>query len=230
MASRRASSGGHDPAHASSSSAAAPATKPPIAPLISVAPSIFTPMPEGMFDFLAGPNPTAVDESLRDRVARLRHILATLDYQRAGVRDNMLYMFDREKERLIQWGEGLEAARAAAAIPEDPSLPNAEVDELIAAMEAPADARVNYSLGREQVGEMAWGIRQRRAQQPQRGLTARETVMEDIFRVVESSLGELVGYDGHIMNIRRMYAERLVKEEALISEAGLRPEERVLGR
>lgn len=184
-------------------------------------------MPEGMFDFLAGPNPTAVDESLRDRVARLRHILATLDYQRAGVRDNMLYMFDREKERLIQWAEAFEAA---AAVPEDPSLPNAEVDELIAAMEAPADARVNYSLGREEVGQMVWGVRQRQAQQGQRGLTARETAMEDIFRVVESSLGELVGYDGHIMNIRRMYAERLVKEEALISEAGLRPEERVLGR
>lgn len=225
MASRRASSSGHDPTNGSS--AAAPVNKTPIPPLISVAPSIFTPMPEGMFDFLAGPNPTAVNESLRDRVARLRHILATLDYQRAGVRDNMLYMFDREKERLIQWAEAFEAA---AAVPEDPSLPNAEVDELIAAMEAPADARVNYSLGREEVGQMVWGVRQRQAQQGQRGLTARETAMEDIFRVVESSLGELVGYDGHIMNIRRMYAERLVKEEALISEAGLRPEERVLGR
>lgn len=222
MASRRASSGGHDPTNASSSSAAAP-VKPPIPPLISVAPSIFTPMPEGMFDFLGGPNPSAADESLRDRVARLRHILATLDYQRAGVRDNMLYMFDREKDRLIQEAE----AREATAVPEDPSLPNVEVDELVAAMEAPADPRANYSLGREEVGEMAWGVRQR---QQQRGLTAREAAMENIFRVVESSLGELVGYDGHIMNIRRMYAERLVKEEALISEAGLRPEERVLGR
>lgn len=180
-------------------------------------------MPEGMFDFLGGPNPSAADESLRDRVARLRHILATLDYQRAGVRDNMLYMFDREKDRLIQEAE----AREAAAVPEDPSLPNVEVDELVAAMEAPADPRANYSLGREEVGEMACGVRQR---QQQRGLTAREAAMENIFRVVESSLGELVGYDGHIMNIRRMYAERLVKEEALISEAGLRPEERVLGR
>jgi hypothetical protein len=180
-------------------------------------------MPEGMFDFLATPHADA-DEPLRDRVARLRHILATLDYQRAGVRDNMLYMFDREKDRLIQEAEAREAAMA---VPEDPSLPYGEVDELVAAMEAPADPRVNYSLGREEVAQMVWGVRQR---QGQRGLTAREAAMVNIFRVVESSLGELGGYDAHIMNIRRMYAERLMREEALISEAGLRPEERVLGR
>jgi len=223
MASRSASG---DPTNASSSSSAhvaGPSAKPSIPPLINVAPYIFTPMPEGMFDFLATPHADA-DEPLRDRVARLRHIIATLDYQRAGVRDNMLYMFDREKDRLIQEAE---AREAAAAVPEDPSLPYAEVDELVAAMEAPADPRVNYSLGREEVAQMVWGVRQR---QGQRGLTAREAAVENIFRVVESSLGELGGYDGHIMNIRRMYAERLVREEALISEAGLRPEERVLGR
>ncbi|KAK1832748.1 hypothetical protein QBC39DRAFT_329705 [Podospora conica] len=227
MASRSASGGGGDPSSSSAAPAVGPAGKPPIPPLVSVVPAIFTPMPEDMFDFIATPKNLA-DEPLRDRVARLRHIIATIDDQRAGVRDNMLYMFDRDKERWIQEAEDREAAEAAGrAPPMPPGLPYAEVDEFVAAMEAPADPRVNYCVGREELRQMTLGHRSRG---PQRAMTAREVAMEHVFRVVDSSLGELVGYDGHIMNFRRKYAERLEKEEALISEAGLRPEERVLGR
>src|SRR4051812_30157561 len=64
--------------------------------LLNIAPSMFVPLQE---DILKKP---ASEEVLRDRVKRLERILESIDYQREGVKENLLWMFEREKRRVIE--------------------------------------------------------------------------------------------------------------------------------
>ncbi len=50
------------------------------------------------------------------RVGRLKRILETIDYQREGVKENLLCMFEREKKRIILEAAEVERARGPPGI------------------------------------------------------------------------------------------------------------------
>ncbi|KAK3902961.1 hypothetical protein C8A05DRAFT_15051 [Staphylotrichum tortipilum] len=177
----------------------------PIPPLVNIAPSIFVPLQD---DILTAEPP-------RDRIQRLEHILKAIDYQRQGVKDNLLYMFAREKTRIVQHAAEQERAQGPAKI--NTALAPAEADAVIANMEAPAAPGMDYNI--------------RDMPLPPRTPIARDTSLRDrtvaeLLNVVELGLAELQGFEDHMVGIKADYLDRLEKEMATIENVGKRLEER----
>lgn len=177
-----------------------------IPPLNNIAPSIFVPLRDDILQ----------TELPGDRVERLKHILKTLDYQRDGVKENLLYMFEREKKRIIL--QAAEMERAGAPPKVKPGLPANKVDDIIANMEAPAVPKMDYNIRDMPPLDVTVPI------PPDASLRDR-TVLE-LLTMVERGLGQLEGYERYITNIKKQYLDRLHRELAMIEEAGKRPEER----
>lgn len=179
-----------------------------IPPLINIAPGIFVPFREDLFEA----------EPPRDRVERLKRLLTSIDYQREGVKENLVYMFEREKRRLV-----LQAAEMEQALPPPKVAPGAlppnEVDQIIANMEAPAKPGMDYNIRDMSQIDLSVAI------PPDASLRDR-TVIELLY-MVERALWDLRGYEGHMRSIREAYVRRLEQELANVEEAGKRPEERL---
>jgi hypothetical protein len=174
--------------------------------LTNLAPAIFVPLRD---DILSSEPP-------RDRVERLKRILETIDYQREGVKENLMYMFEREKKRIMLQAAETEQAQGPPKI--RPGLPPSEVDEIISNMETPAEPDRDYNL-REYppaVGPPAMPP----------NLSLRDSTVRDLLRVVDGAVTELEGFEGFMANIKNFYLEVLARETARIDEAGKRPEER----
>jgi len=182
----------------------------PIPPLINIAPSIFVPLQD---DVLTADPP-------RDRLQRLEHILRTIDYQRQGVKENLLYMFAREKTRIVQQAAEQEraAAQGAAGPQINAALAPGEVDALIANMEAPAAAGMDYNIRDMPPLPLRTPV--------PRDASLRDRTVAELLNVVEMGLAELQGFDEHMGGIRADYLGRLEREMATIEEVGKRPEER----
>lgn len=177
-----------------------------IPPLNNIAPSIFVPLEDD----------TLGSEPPRDRVERLKRILETIDYQREGVKENLLYMFEREKKRIIMEAAEIEQALGPPQI--KPGLSPSEVDDIIANMEAPAVAGLDYNITNMP------DFNPNEETPPDASLRDR-TVM-DLLKVVERGLAELQLFEAYMSRIKGDYVDRLQREIARIEEAGKRPEER----
>jgi hypothetical protein len=175
-----------------------------IPPLNNIAPSIFVPLK----DDLLGSEPPG------DRVERLRRILKTIDYMRSGVKENLLYMFEREKRRIILEAAEIEQAQGAPKL--KPDLSPGEVDNIIANMEAPALPGMDYDI--RSTPDFTYEI-------PPNASLRDRTVME-LLIVVENGLKDIQGYDVHMAAVKNEYLSRLEREVALVHDAGKRPEER----
>ena len=172
-------------------------------PPINIAPSIFVPLREDILN----------SELPRDRVERLKRILKTVDCQREGVRENLLYMFEREKKRIMMQAAEMEQLGPPTA---KPGLPLDEVDRTISNMEAAAEPGVDYTY-REPTASIKPILPD--------ALLQDRTVLE-LLNVVEMGLEQLTFYEMHITGIKEHYLRCLEKEMARIDEAGKRPEER----
>ncbi|KAL2017800.1 hypothetical protein VTK56DRAFT_1663 [Thermocarpiscus australiensis] len=176
-----------------------------IPPLLNISPSIFVPLREDILN----------SELPRDRVERLKRILKTIDYQREGVKENILYMVEREKKRIMLWAAETEQEAGPPKI--RAGLPPDEVDEVISNMEAPAEPGKDYNY--------PYNRRPSTPPGPD-NVSLREQTVLDLLDVVKGGVRDLEGYEKHMAGIRQYYVDCLEREIARIDEAGLRPEER----
>ncbi|KAK3343884.1 hypothetical protein B0T25DRAFT_555495 [Lasiosphaeria hispida] len=176
--------------------------------LTNVVPSIFVPLRDSDWEDTAIP---------RDRVERLRRILESIDYQREGVKENLMYMFEREKQRVILVAtEQLEREGQARV---NPGLDPREADLIIQNMEAPPEPGYDYNIK-----DMP-PINTRRPLPDT--LSVRDRAVNDILNVMEAGILNLTGYGNHMADIKKYYLDCLEKELARVEAAGLRPEERL---
>lgn len=186
----------------------APESSEKIPPLTLITPCIFTPINDDMVGRFAEPT--------RDRVERLERILESIDSQREAVKQNLIYMFSRERQRLI-----LEAMDQEAAQGPGPrrDVDQSELDQVIQSMEAPPQLDRDYRIKIE-------SLPQHQLLPPNPDKPARERVVEGLLNVIEQGTGQLAGYDGHIANIKQHFSGCLEREKQRAEEASLRPEQR----
>ncbi|KAK3897229.1 hypothetical protein C8A05DRAFT_39226 [Staphylotrichum tortipilum] len=142
-----------------------------IPPLNNIAPSILVPLQDDILGL----------EQPRDRVGRLKRILETVDYQREGVKENLLCMFEREKKRIILEAAEVEHARGPPGI--QPGPRPSEVDDMIANMEAPAVQGMDYNI--RNMADFDPKV------EPPPDASLRDRTVLDLLRVVEKGLEEL---------------------------------------
>ncbi|KXX81200.1 hypothetical protein MMYC01_201396 [Madurella mycetomatis] len=197
------------PQPAQSPAGPGPVASEKIPPLQNIAPSVFVPLQE---DILKADLP-------RDRVERLRRILKTIDYQREGVKESLMYMFEREKKRIMMQAAEMEQTLGSPKI--RPGLPPEEVEEIIRNMEAPAQPGADYNI--RDMPQLDF-----RLPVPP-DVPLRDRTVIELLYIVESGLVQLNGYKKHMADIQKYYLERLERELARVDEVGKRPEERDKG-
>lgn len=194
------------PQSGQSSAGSEPKASEKIPPLSNIAPSIFVPLQDDMFE----------SELPRDRVERLKMILKSIDYQREGVKENLLYMFEREKKRVMLQAAEIEQAQGPPKI--RPGLAPSEVDNIIANMEAPPQHGIDYN------------IRDMPALNPNTPIppnaSLRDRTMMQLLGMVENGLHELQSFETYMAGIKDRYLASLEQELARIEDAEKRPEER----
>lgn len=183
-----------------------------IPPLTTITPCIFVPIRDDMVKNFSKP--------ARDRVERLRRILQSIDYQREGIKENLVYMIDREKQRLILKAAEIEEDEGTVNLQR--GLDPREADLLILNMEAPVQPGRDYNIKNEQIP-----IRQA---QVRSSLPIRERVVEELLDMIESGARQLASYEVHVTGIKQRYLDILEKELETMQEAGMRPEEREAAR
>ncbi|KAK3315135.1 hypothetical protein B0H66DRAFT_334855 [Apodospora peruviana] len=175
--------------------------------LRNVAPGVFVPFHEDILSKTDYP---------RDRIDRVKRILESIDYQREGVKENLMYLFEREKQRILL--EAQEKEQELGLQDAKPGVHPAEVDATLRSMEAPAEPGCDYN------------IRFLPPLEPHRSLATnlslRDRTVQGLLSLVESGVADLNGYERHINGIRDYYVDCLAKEVARIEAAGMRPEER----
>lgn len=171
-----------------------------IAPLSSIAPSIFVPLRDDIF--------TA--EPPRDRIERLKRILQTIDYQRVGIKENLLYMFEREKRRIVLEAAEIEQQQGPPKI--TPGLAPNEVDEIIANMESPAEPGKDYNVRDMPNWLQATPV-------PPDAPLRDQTVMQ-LLNMVERAVSDLEGFDRHMDGIQKRYLDCLEQETARFAGIG----------
>jgi hypothetical protein len=194
-------------AHANEASTAAAAPDAKIPQLRNVTPSIFVPFRD---DF------TKPGEEPRDRIERLKRILTSIDVQRVGVRENLMFLFEREKRRLVKEAQ---AHELAAGIPNTkPGLASEDVDWTIQNMETPPIPDTDYNI-KDMPAPEKFRI-------PPPGASIRERTTTELLNLVEGGLIQLGGYEEYMAGIKKHYLDCLDKELARFQEVGMRPEER----
>lgn len=152
----------------------------------------------------------------RDRVERLKRILETIDKQRVGVKENILWLFEREKERMIMEATEIEAELHL----QDANfeIHPTEVDDFIRNMGASPQIGVDYNLKNAPLLNIV---------RPLPGASPRDLVINQLLNLAETGTREVKGYDDHIAAIRSFYEACLQMEIEKIEEAGLRPRKRI---
>ncbi|KAH8888372.1 hypothetical protein GQ53DRAFT_749296 [Thozetella sp. PMI_491] len=174
-----------------------------IPPLTSIAPCVFTPLTEDI---------TKPSSQPLDRIEHLKRIIEAIDIQTAAVRDNLMWMLDRERQRIIQEAQ---AAEAAEGLPDvRPGLPTDEADRIIASMLAPANPRVEYNLPQLSNPIIS--------QLPPAGsnATVRERALHDIMILAEKAVDQLAGYDSAMSLAKKGYLNQLDAERWRFQKAG----------
>jgi hypothetical protein len=177
-----------------------------IPPLTNLGPSVFVPLRDDILN----------TELPQDPVGRIKWMLNNIDYQRQGIRENLLYMFDREKQRAIRQAIEIEQAQGPPKI--KPGLPLREVDEMIANMEAPAAPGMNYNIQNMPVLQPVPPLP---PNTPHRDRTVWELLL-----MVEKGLSELQGFERYMTCIKQEYLASLERELAKIEDPGRRSEGR----
>ncbi|KAK4101022.1 hypothetical protein N658DRAFT_496722 [Parathielavia hyrcaniae] len=175
--------------------------------LTTDAPAIFVPIPHDMLN----------SEPPQNRIERLKRILETIDYQREGVEENLMFMYEREKKRIMLEAAKLEQAQGPPKI--RPGLPPSELENIIANMETPAQPGGNYNLQRYPPTADA------KTPMPP-NLSLRDSTVRDILIVVQRGLNDLERFEEFMAGIKNHYLGLLERETAKIEEVGKRPEER----
>ncbi|KAK3997175.1 hypothetical protein QBC44DRAFT_280746 [Cladorrhinum sp. PSN332] len=180
-----------------------------IPPLRTIAHSIFVPLTIDI----------TKPEEEPDRVQRLQCMLESIDYHHEGMKENLLYMFEREKRRMV-----MEAAEREVALGQQdrkPGIPRPEEDMIIRNMEAPANWNKSYNLTKEKLASY-----QIRAIPEGAPISVRDATVLGLLTMLERSLFELDALDNFMGRIKDKYLQRLAKEIETMKTEGKKPEER----
>lgn len=183
-----------------------------------MAPSTFVPLRKEDIE------PPSEDDEPSQRIARLKRIIETIDYHTAAVKENYLWMFEREMHRIsLEAAEREEEFKLRDLHPPGPA--QADIDAVFASMERPAPEGIDYNDPYN-----PFNVKQLPELNPQdlnlHEVSLREQAMLDMLRVVEAGRNEIDGYQNHMKNLRATYVELLAKEQEMLRLAALRPEER----
>jgi hypothetical protein len=174
--------------------------------LVNLVPSMFVPLSD---DFLA----KHLEPAPRSRVEMLKRIMDSIEYQRGGVKENLIAMLEREKLRITLVASEREAENPtpkAALL----ALDTDEADIMIQNMEADPIPGVDYN------------VRVLPSFNAPTQMTIHDALIQQLLELAERLTVQLVGYEGHVDGVKRYYQDCLEKELMRIQEAGLRPEER----
>ncbi|KAK4190244.1 hypothetical protein QBC35DRAFT_490442 [Podospora australis] len=173
------------------------------------------------------------DAPPEDRLERLEHILSTINYHRRSVRENLLYMFEREKKRIIQDAAAEEKRLQQQLAASSPGGPNSaaagfanrmfkvdleEEDRIIRNMEARAIPGKDYNA---KVDEPLTPLLDYPATK-----NVRDKTMQDLLNMVSGAVTQLDQADVFFKGLKEKYMQILEKELGLMKMAELRPEER----
>ncbi|KAK1776704.1 hypothetical protein QBC45DRAFT_487938 [Copromyces sp. CBS 386.78] len=189
-----------------------------IPPLVNVAPSLFVPLRKEDIE------PPSEDDQPSQRIARLKRIIETIDYHTAAVKENFMWMFEREMHRYsLDAAEREEEFGLRDLHPPGPA--EAEIDAVFQSMERPAPGGFDYNDFNN-----PFNIKDLPDVNPQEymphNVSLREKAMMDILTVVESGKREIDGYENHMSGLRSHHLELLEREHERLRQAALRPEER----
>ncbi|EAA27951.1 hypothetical protein GE21DRAFT_3258 [Neurospora crassa] len=186
--------------------------------LTNVAPSMFVPLRKDDVE------PPSEDDEPSQRIARLKRIIETIDYHTAAVKENYIWMFEREMRRFsLDAAEREEEFKLRDLHPPGPA--ETEIDAVFASMERPAPEGIDYNDPNN-----PFNVKHLPELNPQefmpRDVSLREKAMMDILTVVEAGKNEIEAYQNHMKGLRSTYVELLGKEQEMLRQAALRPEER----
>lgn len=173
-----------------------------IPPITSVVPSIFIPLRESMADPYEPPH---------SRVEKLRSLLASVDLHEAEVKQNLLYMFEREKRRIINECKKTEAEHGRSDT--GPGLDPGEADDMIRHIQAKPRPGVDYNV--------LTPLRVS-AELPTNPTPRQKTAFE-LLCLIDSAVNQLNGYQGHIGATRQEYQGYLQKEMEIEAQIGQSP-------
>jgi hypothetical protein len=202
--------------------------------LTNISPSIFVPLPDIDFDNWEPP---------RNRVERLEHILKTIDHHNAEIHKNLLYMFEREKRRLVQQAAEYEQFLLGSQPPDPKSRPGLipeEIDNVINNMAAPAEKDVDYNVNdiEEELREFEKRLQELTpgptpitpAPAPGTSAHVRDETVKALLFMVKQAGKDLYGCEEFLKTTRGKYLDLLEKEKIQLEEVGMRPEERMASR
>jgi hypothetical protein len=152
-----------------------------VVPLVSIVPSMFVPLLGDITEVDMPQDPT--EESQR--------FLDVVKSQRASVMDNMVYLIDREHDRILV--EGREKEEASGSDGPWPAMSPEERDWMISNMEERPKPGMDYNIK-----DMSPPILSGAAP----GLTIREETTRNLLGLVEQAVRQIKGYNGHIQKIK----------------------------
>jgi hypothetical protein len=176
--------------------------------MTNIAPSILIPLEIDI---------TQPIEPARDRVEKLERKLAAVEARRRGVTENIIYMAEREMQRIRQEGRDVEAAQGPPKGPR-PSMTEGEVDWMMANIAAPCPPgkKLNIVEYACPVGQPLPGT-----------LPNREAVSTELLYTVQQANRCLDGYSAVADEERKRLLAMKEREQQRLDKIGKRPDEDV---
>lgn len=178
--------------------------------------------------------PSDSDSEPSARIARLKRIIETIDYHTAAVKENYMWMFEREMTRYsLEAGEREEEFNLRELHPPGPA--ESEIDAVFQAMETPAPstaalAAAGSGFDYNDFHNNPFNVKSLPDVNPMEAMppnaSLREKALMDVLMVVDGGKREIDGYQSHMERLRTMYVEQLGREHEMLRQAALRPEER----
>lgn len=165
----------------------------PIPPLKYLSPAVFVPLEKSLLEPFDAP---------RDKLERLKVTLERLDQHSNQVRQNLWYMFLRERDRIFQEGKKAEAAQGAQVPPT--GVDEGELDIMLQNMMAPPDPEKDF----EAVHPL-----QTPQQPPPPATTWRERAIDELINLVEGAIGVIDGFDMAATEVKEDCRRAIEREE-----------------
>lgn len=163
--------------------------------LESVTPAIFVPLEQVLLEQLDAP---------RDKTQRLKLTLERLDAYSEQVKRNIIFMFLRERDRLLQQLRIDEGAQGDQAL-SGGSIQQWEFDAMARNATAPPVSGRDYTMAHHiPPAPSSRGY----------AVTPRDHAIEELLDMIEGAVNNLKGFTGMATNERQQYEQALEKEQA----------------
>ncbi|KAL2759675.1 hypothetical protein ACRALDRAFT_1060320 [Sodiomyces alcalophilus JCM 7366] len=180
---------------ASTGRSSAPAqVEQPIPPLKYLSPAIFVPLEKSLLEPFDAP---------RDKLERLKVTLERLDRHSNEVRQNLWYMFLRERDRILQEARKAKAIYGAQVPPAD--IDENERDMMLQNMMASPDPNKDYAA----IHPLPTPV-----QPAAPATTWREQAVDELISLVEGAIRVIDGFDVAATDVKEDYRRAIEREKA----------------